>query len=137
MVETFIIPRDISLIHPQLCYQLIFCFKSSLPLLLWNDVIKSSFLSINSYFWIWIVMEKPDWQYKYISNFENGLSITIDNPIQQIGLQYRLSNPYIQSSNTLHTGLTVYKCVIIKCITIQRWPLYILLPLHLCRLFFH
>jgi len=70
------------------------------------------------------------------------------NPIQQTELQYRLSNSSIQSSNTLHTGLTVYKYVIIKTITIKKWPLCIFIPLppvstffslgglSICRLFF-
>jgi hypothetical protein len=52
--------------------------------------------------WIWIEMTKLDRQSK--SKIQFWFWIVNHNPIHQIGLQSRLSNPTIQSSNTLLVG---------------------------------
>ena len=90
-------PRDTQLYSQRIVWK--FWLKSLALFLKCDALWNFNFLIKMMIFWIWIEMKILDWQSK--SKIRFWLWIVNHNPIHQIGLQSGLSNPSIQSSNTL------------------------------------
>ena len=69
-----------------------------------HNEILISWLKTIILFWIWIEMKKLDWQSQ--SNFD--IWYVNQNLMHQIGFRSRLSDPAIQSSDTLNLKLTKF-----------------------------
>jgi len=130
-VETLIMPRDISLTHPQRCYQTIFIWKVA-----WHCCCRiinnKKFISYHQFiFFIWIKTEKPDWQSK--SNFENWLSLMIQSTKLDCNPDWALhrSNQATPCTKVwLYTNVLQSK-LYSKMTTVNPFDA------NLCRLFFH